>query len=78
MQLNAGFQNTYFNKEALNKNQTYSFNFSFTIDKHQSLKANCSYLDKAAIKETAQQFREIRGSLGYVYNFGIKSKKLMK
>jgi len=78
VQLNIGFQNTYLNKEALNKNQTYSFNFSFTIDKHQSIKASCSYLDKAAIKETAQKFSEIRGSLGYVYNFGIKTRKLIK
>ena len=77
IQFNAGFQNTYLDKEALNKNQSYAFSFSFTIDKHQSLKANCSYLNKEAIKQNAQQFKEVRGSLGYVYNFGIKTKKLV-
>ena len=76
--LTAGYQNSYLAKEMINKNYTYNFNFSFTIDKHQSLKATCSYLDKKAIKQNAQQFSEIRGGLGYVYNFGIKSKKLFK
>lgn len=78
LQLNAGFQNTYLDKEEVNKNKTYNLNFSFTLDRHQSLKANCSYLDKAAVKQNAQQFRELRASLGYVYNFEIKSRKLIK
>jgi hypothetical protein len=76
LQLSVGFQNTYLDKKALNKNQSYNFTLSYTIDKHQSLKINCSYLDKKAIARNAQQFSEVRGSVGYIYNFGIKSNKI--
>ncbi|PBQ32315.1 hypothetical protein CNR22_11220 [Sphingobacteriaceae bacterium] len=78
LQLNAGFQNTFIDGEILNKNQTYAFNFSFTLDKCQSLKANYSYLKKNAVKQTAQQFSEMRASLSYVYNFGVTLKKRAK
>lgn len=77
LMLSIGYQNSYLAKESINKNYIYNFNFSFTVNKHQSLKASCSYLDKKAIRQNAQQFSEVRGSLAYVYNFGIKSKKLV-
>ncbi len=77
LMLSAGFQNSFSDKKALNKNRTYNLTFSFILDKHQTLKAGCSYLDKKAIAQNALQFSEIRGSISYVYNFGFKSKKLI-
>ncbi|MBL7932699.1 MAG: hypothetical protein JNL60_12395 [Bacteroidia bacterium] len=74
--VSSGFQKALFNKEALSRNISLSFGFAFTIDKHQSFKADCSYLSKTALKEGTQEFKEVRGGLGYVYNFGIKSKKI--
>lgn len=76
LQLTAGFQNTFTDREALNKNQNYAFNFSFTVDRHQSLKANYSLLRKEALKQNTQEFSEVRASLVYVYNFGVKTKKI--
>lgn len=72
----SGFQNTYLNKQVINKNETYSFNFSYTVDKHQSLRANGSLLKKKAVDKNAQQFSEIRVGLAYTYNFGLKTKKI--
>ncbi len=78
MSLNAGYQNTFLDNKALNTNLTTNFGFSFTIDKHQSAKLDASYLDRKANAQNAQKFSEIRGSVGYIYNFGVSSKKLFK
>lgn len=75
--LSGAYQNTFLNKEIINKNYSYHFQINYTLDKHQSLKANCSYLDKKAVKQNAQAFSEIRAGLAYVYNFGIKSKPFL-
>lgn len=76
--VNFGYQNAYLDKELTNNNLTSSFNFNFTIDKHQSIKVDCSYIDKKAVKQGAQNFSEIRGNLGYVCTFGFKTKEYIK
>ncbi len=76
LSLSSGFQKSFYNKEALSRNVNLCFVMQFTIDKHQSLRADCAYLNKTALKEGTQEFIEIRGGLGYVYNFGVKSRKL--
>lgn len=76
LMLSAGFQNTLINDDMVNKNNIYNFSFNYTLDKHQSFKLNCSYLEKQAVVLNAQQFSEFRGSLAYVYNFGMKTKKM--
>lgn len=72
--LNLGFTNTYLDKLAINKNKIYTLNINYTIDKHQSVKLNYSFLRKEALIQNAQQFQEIRLGINYAYNFGLKTK----
>jgi len=76
--LNGGYQDIYLGGEEINKNFSSNLGINIIVDKRQSLRADCSYLTKTAVAAGAQQFVEIRGSLGYLYNFGFKPKQLLK
>lgn len=75
--VSSGFQTLLVQQEVLGRNSNLNASVSYTIDKHQSLKADCCYLLKSAMKASVKGFQEIRGGLAYQYNFGFKSRKLI-
>lgn len=70
---NYGFQNTTSDSKPISKNIFSSAGFGYTIDKHQNLRIDGSFLERKAILPGVAGFTELRVNIGYTYTFGLKA-----
>jgi hypothetical protein len=70
----ASEQSVYLGKKEISRNLSCGIAGNWTIDRHQSVNADAGYLCRFAIGSQVSEFAELRGSLGYRYNFLIKKK----
>jgi hypothetical protein len=77
--INTSFQNNLANHLLTNKDLNFNLQITYSLSTNQSLRMDCIYLERKAMRSGAQQFNETRIGLGYTYTFAAKSKiKLIK
>jgi hypothetical protein len=69
-----GVQSTFINSKPLSENHFASLGTSFTLDGHQSLRFDGSYLERKAVLPGVTSFNEIRLNIGYTYSFAVNTR----